>query len=210
MAAGWSSIALVILIFSAFGVPTAELTRDPAQQDGFAWYLGLLSHFGVVLWLAAAAFLLVAAHEAGRSGLKNVRRGLLALGLLTGMVAADDFFMIHERLDLEQGIHQAWIFGGYMMTGVAILALHWQGLFARSEVAVFALAAFLFLASVLIDLNVLPGGTDVEDLCKLAGIVAYTCYCRRLHTVLSVGRRLLFETSNGEPVQLSCRGRRMM
>ena len=80
-------------------VPLAYLTRDPAETLGAHTYVGLVSNLGIICWTGATAVALFSAwvlrHQQERW---SQWRYFLSLGLLSGLLLADDLFMLHERV----------------------------------------------------------------------------------------------------------------
>ena len=64
----------------------------------------------------------------------------------------------------------------YLVTFSLFFFSHLNVILKQTEYRILALGLFLMGVSVLIDMRVLPGGTDVEDSFKLTGMVAYSYY----------------------------------
>ena len=86
-------------------IDPADLLRDPLAvaelkpAECCKVYYGAVSNLGVLLWTAGAAIALFGAglalalgRPAGEAGL------LLAAGMLTGFLAIDDLFLVHENV----------------------------------------------------------------------------------------------------------------
>lgn len=174
-----------------------HLVSDPAAVLDAPFYLGLLSHAGILLWAAAAA---VAVFGSRLAHAIEPRRFLLAFGLLTALLALDDLLMLHEHvLPRLTGLPEWALVGGY---AAAVGALGWRfhPFIARTDVRLLALALGLFCASVLVDLvpeflgteddlaRVPPRLVDVvlfvEAGSKFGGIVAWLLYAT--HTAARV------------------------
>ena len=78
-------------------VPFEYLSRDPAEILGARTYVGLVSNLGIVCWSGAAA---VACFSGGVLSGRSRHRAyfLLALGMLSALLPADDLLMLHERV----------------------------------------------------------------------------------------------------------------
>ena len=51
----------IILLGEQRGITADDLTRDPAATENFLFYVGLVSHAGVIIWISAVAIALFAA-----------------------------------------------------------------------------------------------------------------------------------------------------
>lgn len=83
----------------ASGEHVGNLTRDPMAVVRAHPLTGVLSNLGAILWSAGAAlplFTWLALRTLGAAG--RFQGVLLGGGLLTGLLLADDLFMLHEGL----------------------------------------------------------------------------------------------------------------
>jgi hypothetical protein len=111
----------VMGLSSAYNVPAHDLTRDPAAVMNGAYYMGLLSNWGIMLWSATAGICLMAALLI-REHAPRVGTWLFASGLLTLLLAVDDMFMLHETVFPDVfGIHEKLIYVLYSLVGGAYL-----------------------------------------------------------------------------------------
>ena len=139
------SAAVLILTSSGFSI--REVIRDPAQQTGLSSFLGFISNIGVWLWVSSAAiccFSLLTNHSRFRNGSKEL---IVLLGLLSMLLAVDDFFLLHERYLYEKGVY---LF--YAIFALAILIRHYRRIIEIDGFA-FLLAGLLLASSVEIDVN---------------------------------------------------------
>jgi len=159
-------------------VPAEALTRDPAASIGSAWWLGLLSNLGIMLWGAATAICALGAYlllrmDAGRSA-------TLFMLASTGMclaLALDDAFMLHEEvLPAYPGIPERVVYGVYVVMMAAYIALFRRRL-RRTEYVVLLISLACYALSIIID--VLVDARFVEDAFKFAGIVFWVLYFAR-------------------------------
>ncbi len=138
-AALFYSIALFWLRYSGFMI--MEILRDPAQQSGESSFLGFLSNIGIWLWVSSAAicFFTIAARD---STLKSSHRELLILtGMLSLLLAVDDFFLIHDRY-----IDQYICYLVYAFVALAILIRHNQQILVVEGFAFLVAGSFLALS----------------------------------------------------------------
>lgn len=172
--------AVLLLHQAAGGVPYTVLTRDPVSTFEARPWVGFLSNLGVVVWVAAATTCLVAGTATRRrSGLAPF---LLAGGALTGLLAIDDLWLLHEDvLPNALGIREKVVLGTH---GILVLALGvacWRQAL-RTEWLLAAVAVGLLGASAWMDTS-LPFGeieTLVEDSLKFAGIAFWLAYAVRV------------------------------
>ena len=88
-------------------VPVSVLLRDPNAtaydaQNQVMFYRGTISNLGILLWWAAASVYAFAAYlyrsRFGRATSSLTHAFLVYMAALTGLLALDDLFMIHEEL----------------------------------------------------------------------------------------------------------------
>jgi len=136
--------AVVILTSSGFTI--REVLRDPAQQTGLSSFLGFVSNIGVWLWVSSAAiccFSLLTNYSRVRGGSKEL---IVLLGLLSMLLAVDDFFLLHERYVYQKGI-----FLFYAVFALTILIRHYRKII-EIDGFTFLLAGLLLGSSVEIDI----------------------------------------------------------
>jgi len=108
-------VLLRLLTFSGFSV--LESIKDPAQQTRVSSWLGLLSNLGVFVTFSAAVICFFAL-STRLSMRKQKRECLFLVGLLSALIAFDDFFLIHDRHMSEKTC--------YLIYAVFLLALLWR------------------------------------------------------------------------------------
>lgn len=170
LAAAFMSVVLYAL--TSFGVAVEILIRDPAAQIGFWPFYGFLSHMGVFAMGAAGVVCLFAGAYGARS------RSLLAgVGVLSLMLAADDFFMLHDSFWLHRGISETVVYAAYVLFGVVIFAPRWRA-FTGMDSAALWLAVALLGASVLSDAAMAYSRTEllIEDGLKFVGMWVWFAY----------------------------------
>ena len=96
--------AVLVLILALAGSlvterPISDFTRDLASIAQVPPFIGLVSNLGILLWASAAATgLVTAAVLAKDQAPQMLTRFFLWFGLLTSLLALDDFFLLHERM----------------------------------------------------------------------------------------------------------------
>ncbi len=89
--------SLSLIVLKSTGFEIIEILRDPAQQSGASSFLGFLSNIGIWLWISSAAISFFFALAKNIFGRKNLKELLFLTGMLSILLAVDDFFMIHDR-----------------------------------------------------------------------------------------------------------------
>jgi hypothetical protein len=85
-------------------------------------YFGFVSALGVMLWVATASICLFSASLVSASALgTDVFRFSLTAGLLTGWLALDDAFRLHESVMLTFGIPQTAVLAHYCVLAITYL-----------------------------------------------------------------------------------------
>lgn len=103
----------VVFGLGLFGASIIEVITDPEIPENAQWYRGILSNIGIVLWLATGSSCLFAAWcSSGNERAAVTRRLIIAGGILSLMLAADDGLMLHDRIK-----HQLYFYAVY--AGVA-------------------------------------------------------------------------------------------
>ena len=170
----WVFFGIVIALFATNGVKMAHLSRDPASLTGLPVHYGLLSNLGILIWTAGASIALFSSFllPAGKE------RSLLRwAGLLTFILIIDDFFLLHDSVfPGVLGLSENYLYGFYLLAFPLFFLLHARIILERTEFRILAIGLFLLGVSLSMDLELLPGGIDVEDGFKIAGMAAYAYY----------------------------------
>lgn len=133
---------LSIYVLTDIGFNTTEILRDPAQQTGDSSFRGFVSNIGVWMWVGATSIALFSAFY-----LSDQRQEVvLLMGMLSLLLAIDDFFLIHDRYVNERICYLVY----FMIAALLILRNFWT--LVDSQGFAFALAGSLLTGSVLTDL----------------------------------------------------------
>jgi hypothetical protein len=176
---------------------TTDVTLRTLMQDATTvlqapFYVGSLSLAGVIGWSAAAGVSLFAA-AVTRPEAGSPRPLLLALGLLSVVLLADDAFLIHDEIvPLYLGMSGELIGVAYVLATAAILYLH-RAVIARTNYRLLVAALVLLGVSAAVDLASSALASMVptilvalgEDGTKLVGIWTWFAY------LASVSRQVL-------------------
>jgi hypothetical protein len=82
-----------------YGASIIDVITDPEIPENQAWYRGLLSNVGIVLWIATGASCMFTAWcRKGDESSVVARKLIITGGVLSFMLAADDGLMLHDRM----------------------------------------------------------------------------------------------------------------
>ena len=193
----WLFVLLVIVTFDIAGVRPTKLSRDALQQLRQPFYLGMISNFGVLAWCSAAALPLFASfHLTTREAVSFLRW----IGTLTLLLMFDDLLMLHEQV-LPTYLHlpEETLYAVYFAYMCLFLSKFWRFILTHTHYKILVLAFALFGVSIAIELNILPGGIDVEDWFKIMGIVTYAYYC--IATASGLLSKSRNDASDSSPLQ---------
>ena len=181
-----------LLILRQQGYSTIQILRDPAQQTGASSLIGFLSNVGIWFWVGSAAVHFFAfIYQQGR-GTARARELSLLLGLLSLLLAADDFFMIHDRYVNE---HLCYLI--YFLLAISLAIRHWRILLTPAHISFF-LGAGLMGMSIFTDMSqdYLPASyydrlQIFEEGCKFVGGAVWFYFAINLS-------RSLFDSFGGQ------------
>ncbi len=90
---------ITVLVAELTDNPIWKLAKDPAEVVKFPPYIGLLSNWGVILWVMTAAICLFGAVILKKQNApRDTLRFILLSGLLSLVLGIDDLFLFHDRL----------------------------------------------------------------------------------------------------------------
>jgi hypothetical protein len=177
----------VALVSQVFGINAGNFTRDPANILKFPWYLGALSHAGVLLWCSTVAVcLLTAAATRDEDVPSRLRPFLLWAGLLSGVLLVDDLFLFHEVIGPRiLDVPERYVYAGYGIATLALMATFRATILRETDYLVLGVGgAFLGLSQVADTLTNQAADTSakflVEDGLKFLGIVGWFTYFARV------------------------------
>ena len=114
--------ALLLMILTASGFSFIEAIRDSVQQTNTSSWLGLVSNVGVFVMVSTAVicFFTISLKSTLQSAVPTQKRKkqgecLFLMGLLSTLLAIDDFFLLHDRY-VDQKL-------AYVVYAVCLLAL---------------------------------------------------------------------------------------
>ena len=185
-------IAVAWLAARARDIQFSELSRDPAEILGSSFYLGSLTHVGVLVWWSSAAICFFAAgfHDP-RSGVGNRRAFLRASAVVAAWLTLDDFFLLHDVVfPRHLGIRQRFVLLIYG-AGMVLYLARFRKEILKTEYLLFAASLACFGVSVLADVMQSRVQLDehhlIEDGSKFLGIAIWTLYFVRAARPPGVG-----------------------
>ena len=97
--------ALTVSVADMTDNPIWKLAKDPSEVLNFPSYIGMLSNWGVLLWMTAAAICLFTAMVMRKSDAsRQALRFILISGILSFILAVDDLYRLHDWL-LPRTLH---------------------------------------------------------------------------------------------------------
>ena len=177
--------ALVLRVFTLSKFEVIEVIRDPVQQTDVSSWLGFLSNLGVFM-TAAAAVICLFIFSTGLSASRLKRECLFLVGLLSALLAFDDFFLIHDRYIDERLCYLA-----YAVCLVALLLRHSKTIW-QVDAPAFLIAGGVLALSIFTDLiqeavALTYTQTQIlEEGCKFVGMSTWLYFSCRLAMTYAV------------------------
>ena len=168
-----------VLVLTDSGFTLREILRDPAQQTGLSSFLGFVSNIGVWLWVSSVAICCFSLLTGVAKGLSSDTELLILLGLLSLLLAVDDFFLLHERYVYQKGI-----FLFYAVFAMSLLLRHYRRIIQIDGFS-FMLSGLLLASSIIIDIRQRKIPLDyaqvqlLEEGCKFVGAALWLFFCGR-------------------------------
>lgn len=137
---------LSLIGLSSAGFSFIEIIMDPAQQSGQSSFLGFLSNIGIWLWISSASICFFSILTYKFVDNDKYKELLFLVGMLSIILAIDDFFMIHDRY-----VNQIICYLVYAFCAGALLVRHYKKIIEIDGFSFF-LAGSLLALSILTDL----------------------------------------------------------
>lgn len=176
------SAGFTVLVAKLTGNPIWMLAKDPADIRHFPPYFGMLSNWGVILWIATATICLFSATLLKLNKASDAKfRFLAASGIFSLLLGVDDLYMMHERL-LPQMFHMPEIF--FYVLYFCILAaylVYFTPQILKYDYLLFvaALLLFAFSRQFLIKIPYFSQFNTTGDMLKYFGIVFWLAFFYR-------------------------------
>lgn len=169
VAAGLVVLGLAAAFVQIKGISGDNLSREPqVVLEGKLW-VGALSNFGALVWMAGATF----AGIGWMTSSDRAERHMFAFATLLGAaLLVDDFFLFHDWLSYHSELLERGVVLGYLIGMVALLALFWRPLGPLATAGIIATMGFLAFS---VALDELFNGLDqlYEDGAKFLGICTW-------------------------------------
>lgn len=169
-----------LLVLKSAGFTAIEIIRDPPHLNESSSLLGFVSNIGNWIWVSSAAICFFTVFTSQTSVERKRKELLFLAGLLSILLAIDDFFMIHDRY-----VKQNACYALYAICALAILIRHYKTILQIDAIA-FLLAGSLLAASIITDLcqNHIPmtyANTQVlEESFKFVGGLTWLYFVSRI------------------------------
>jgi hypothetical protein len=135
-------LSLVAWASLTYEIPVSAFTRDMATLAQFPLYVSITSSLGAFLMCATATCCLFAAAVARETG-RDAPWHVLAAGLFSLYLVADDFYEFHDRLIPSLGIPQQLVHLLIATTAAAITFRWWRNFLAFRPVLLALALGFL-------------------------------------------------------------------
>ena len=170
---------------------SVDVWQDPQVTTDTAFYLGLGSNLGVILWGAAVSILLFTWFALGPGPVRaHAGRGLLAATGLTTLLLADDLLLLHERVfRYEWRIPEHQTLMVYGVIGLACLLVAFRLIRESPDRVLFVSVIVLFAVALIVDFideteATVTGGGTFEDGAEFLGVIGWLAFwartCNRL------------------------------
>ena len=176
-----------LLLLAVINNPWVEpkwLFLDPLTSAEFSGdcchsYFGAMSNLGILLWASTAA---VCLFSAAILILSNHKTSLmwfaLTAGLLTGWLAIDDTFMLHENVLPGLGVPQNLVIGIYAVLALAYIFSSWR-IILSADFWILGIGGLALVLSIFVDVVIHSAAKHViylEDSAKFFGIFCWASF----------------------------------
>ena len=173
---------VTVLVAELTNNPIWKLAKDPSEVMSFPPYIGMLSNWGVVLWIAAAAICLFSAVLLRqRNGSSATFIFFAVSGAFSLVLGIDDLFLLHDRLLPNLlDISENYFYFLYLL-GFLVYLLWFFRQIIKYDYLFFGAALLLFLMSrrVFVTLPFFDQFMTTGDMLKYFGIVFWLAFFYR-------------------------------
>jgi hypothetical protein len=171
-----------VLVSTLTNNPIWKLAKDPSEVIGFPPYIGMLSNWSVILWVAAAAICLFSAVLLKQQKASNSTFRFIAVsGGFSLLLGIDDLYLLHDRLFPKLfDIPENYFYFLYLFTFLVYL-IYFVRQIIKYEYLLFGVALLFFLMSrrVFITLPFFDQFVTTGDMLKYFGIVFWLAFFYR-------------------------------
>lgn len=138
---------------------------------------GFMSQLGIMVWISTAAICLFSGIVLMLVGSeRRIFQFALTAGFLTGWLAIDDAFMLHEKVLPALGISQNVVLFSYIVLAVLYVATSWR-LILENDFVLLMVGGTGFAVSIAIDIILhTPIWIHLEDSAKFFGICCWASF----------------------------------
>ncbi len=174
------AIFLIIYLKLKTGVSINSLTYNPVSLLPVPYYYGFISKLGVLFWSLTTGICLFAASVLTQPTIrKTIPYFFLASGLITLLLLADDFFLLHNIAVALLGWTTKNIYLGYGILIITYL-LVFRKFWLQTEFLLLICSLIFFGTSIVFDLlqnsTHFYGRSFLEDGAKFLGILSWFVY----------------------------------
>ena len=171
-----------LLVSKVTGLQVWKLARDPAEVIHFPPYIGLLSHWSIMLWISAAVISLFGAVLMKKQKATGGNlRFITASGAFSLFLGLDDLFMLHDNiLPKLLKAPEAIFYALYLVIILAYLLifftkiLEYDYLLLAASILLFGLSRRAFITLPFLDRYI-----TISDMLKYSGIVFWLAFFYR-------------------------------
>lgn len=171
-----------VLVATLTNNPIWKLAKDPAEVMGFSPYIGMLSNWGVVLWMGAAAICLFSAVLLKQQKVSPSTLTFITVsGSFSLLLGIDDLFLLHDRLFPKLfDIPEKYFYFLYLFAFLIYLVCFLRQII-KYDYLLFGAALLFFLMSrrVFVSLPFFDQFMTTGDMLKYFGIVFWLAFFYR-------------------------------
>lgn len=174
---------LIVIVFQPWVDPKwmflDSLTSAEFAPQCCPPYFGFVSTLGIMLWVITATVCLFSALIIyGSKQHSHLFKFALSGGILTGWLALDDAFLLHEKVLPAFGVPQNIVLAIYVLLTLAYVLASWRAILT-SDYWILAFGGLAFIASLFIDVyfsSLNPLLVSLEDSAKFLGIFCWASF----------------------------------
>ena len=174
--------AVTVLVASFTDHPIWKLAKDPSQIMDYPSYIGMLSNWGVLLWMTTAAICIFSGLLLKKQAAPAATTRFVSVsGALSFLLAMDDLFLFHDQV-LPHLFHvRERIFYVLYVLILLVYLMRFYRQILQYEYLLFATAFFLFAFSrrFFISMPFLDQFMTTGDMLKYFGIVFWLAFFYR-------------------------------
>ncbi|HUM27811.1 MAG TPA: hypothetical protein PKN81_16350 [Anaerolineales bacterium] len=182
---------ITVLVAALTDNPIWKLAKDPAEVMQFPSYIGMLSNWGVLLWIASAVICLFGVAVLKQYEVpKDTLRFITGSGLLSLILGIDDLYRLHDKIFPKMfHLPEKFFYILYIFIFLLYLAM-FAARIMEYEFLLFGAAFFLLVVSrrIVVIIPFFNQFMTTGDMLKYFGIVFWLAFFYRtvLHEITSL------------------------